>query len=154
LIELSLKPWSDSALRRWMDDELRYDNPDLRKRLAAVTGGWGALVKDLGGRCAESPVGREALMSALERLPVSSPHWWEAAAFIPEALPVLHVLRTIGEPLPVEDILGLVEEPGIGREHVERTIRWAELVRYVRMVGRDAWELDPLVARLLGCPPA
>ena len=142
LTELSLKPWREPALRRWMEDaEFGPEAVSNCRQILEQTGGWGMLVHALGEACRGSP---HNWRDQMEKIRLSWPNdsKWNGCCGLPQAvLPVLEVMADWDGTIGSGDIATLT--PGAD---VPRILRWADRLAYVREVEPDRWILDPLVS--------
>jgi hypothetical protein len=145
ILELSLKPWREAALRRWMEDaEFGPDAVSSCGSILDQTGGWSMLVHALGEACRENPKNwRDHLQSIRSSWP-NDPKWTVCCG-LPNA--ARHVLRAAAEwdgPISSDDLATLA--PGFD---VARVLRWAERLFYVCRTESDRWILDPIVRATL-----
>lgn len=138
--EISLKPWREAALRRWMTDaEFGPEAVSSCGEILERTGGWGTLVHALGEACRGcSHTWREQLDRLLASWPSDSR--WDGYRELPQAvLPVLRVMTEFGGEVSSDDLAEFA--PG---EDVRRVLSWADWLSYAREVDSDRWILDPL----------
>ena len=146
--ELTLRPWTEPSLRRWLDDlGIAPGEGDGRERIRAVTGAWASPLRSFADRCqAESHKWQQHLTElAAELLDDSS--WRKRLALRSEALALLRTMNDLAEPAQREELGMLLQEVGLDR--VDRILCWAELLSYVRKGAGNRWVLDKLVAQLL-----
>jgi hypothetical protein len=145
LTELSLRPWHEAALRRWLEDaEFGAEAVNHCGQILAQTGGWAMLVHALGAACREAPHSwREQLDKIVQSWP-SEPRWDECRNLPSAALPVLKVMADWDEAIASEDLFALVSS-----SDTSRALRWADRLSFVREVEPDRWYLDPLVRQLV-----
>ena len=142
----SLEPWADEALRRWLEDaDFGPRDRTGRDRIGRATGGWGEMLHAFAERCKDSAHGWEDILVAFDREPAGRPDSRERLGVVAPARPVLGVMAHLGEPVSAELLDGFLDDAG--RAALPTVLRWAELVSFVRRVGRDQWELNPLVQR-------
>ena len=141
LSELSLRPWREAALRRWMEDaEFGPEAVSSCVQILDQTGGWGMLVHALGEACRGS---RQNWRDEMEKIRLNWPSdlKWNCISEIPQAvLPVLSIMADWDGPIASEDVSTLAPDAD-----VPRVLRWAERLAYVREIESDRWILDPLV---------
>jgi hypothetical protein len=147
--ELSLHPWREPALRRWMLDAGfgRHDDPDGCEPFLAVTGGWTLLVQTVGERCRESPAQWKDHLEGLKSWP-TDPAWRARFGLGRRALPVLHTLAEMNEPLSEADLAEVVGTEVDGTR-TEQVLAWADRLQYVRKVDQGRWQIDPVVQRVV-----
>ena len=146
--ELTLRPWTEPSLRRWLDDlGIAPGEGDGRERIRAVTGAWASPLRNFADRCqAESHRWQQHLTElATELLEDSS--WGKRLALRSEALGLFRTMNDLGEPAQREELGILLQE--VSPDQVDRVLRWAELLSYVRKGAGNRWVLDGLVAQLL-----
>ncbi len=153
---LSLHPWHEYALSRWLDD-LRVGRSEARREpLLAATGGWGYLLHDLGRELGDDPVRWSALLAdaqeaVVEKVDVKLHFGIHRSA----SVAILKTFADFGyeadakdsQPIAVEDLSSLLEPPLT--DQASAVIRWAELLGYVRLVDASRWVLNSLLTRLL-----
>lgn len=146
--ELAVKPWGESALRRWLDDlGIALHDSEARREIADRTGAWPRPLRLFGEQCqAASHRWREHLV-ALEREMESTGTWFEALQVPSVAVPVLRVLADYGGAMSFDEVmqLGANLEP----ERVNRALRWVDLMNYARTETGDRRQLNPVVGRIL-----
>jgi hypothetical protein len=138
--EISLKPWREAALRRWMADaEFGPEAVSSCGEILERTGGWGMLVHALGEACRGCP---HTWREQLDKLAAGWPcdPRWNGYCELPRAvLPVLRVMADFGGPISSEDLAEFAPD-----EDVLRVLRWTDWLSYAREVESDRWILDPL----------
>jgi hypothetical protein len=145
--ELSLHPWREPALRRWMLDAGfgRHDDPDGCEPFLGVTGGWTLLVEAVGAKCRESPHTWSDHLKELEGWP-ADPAWRARFGLVPRALPVLGTLAEMNEPLSEGDLAQVLKGEGAGAP-LGHALAWADRLQYVRKGNQGRWQIDPVVRR-------
>jgi hypothetical protein len=150
VLQQALKPWNDSALRRWMLDAGfgPHDDDRERQRFYDVTGGWSELVHEVGQRCRASGLHRwPEHLATLERELVGDGKWQEQFGLVRETLPVLRVFTMLDMPLDQEDIIGLQHE--LPPEKIARVVGWADLLQFLSRGEQGKWALNPGIRRVL-----
>jgi hypothetical protein len=148
ITEISLKPWSDSALRNWIYDiGLTTTNSEGFKRITEVTGNWSLLLHELG---IQSRSGTHRWKEHLENIESE----WLATVrtspvfdLIEEAVPLLRTMAMLNESVTAEDLCHL--EPRLSKSLVSRVLKWADRFSIVACEGQSKWRLDPVIRRLL-----
>jgi hypothetical protein len=143
--ELSLKPWREPALRRWMEDaEFGPEAVASCGQILKQTGGWGTLVHALSEACRGCPHNwREQLEKIRLSWPADS-RWEGCCGLPPAAVPVLAVMADWNSQIGSEELAALASGSDI-----PRVLRWADRLGYVREVEPDRWVLDPLVCSVV-----
>jgi len=146
----SLKPWTDAAVQRWLDDAGfgPIGDPHGRARLREVTGNWWTLLHHLGEQCRAAAASQwEVYLKAIDAELTPSGRWSDCFGFVPDVLPVLQTMAILNEPATAVDIAGLMADVPV--EHVERVIRWCELLAFAGPLDKHRWTLDPIVRRMV-----
>jgi hypothetical protein len=141
--EFTLRPWQETALRRWIADaELGPDAVNECGRVREVTGGWHQLIETFGQRCRDNPQNWRAVLDGLRANRPEAADW----AVPPAARELVETLAQMGQPLTEAELSEFCSPPTAAR-----ALRWADRLGYaVKDVGDDAivrWALDPLVSR-------
>jgi len=150
--QLSLCPWDDSAVRRWVEDSgFGPGDPKGRRELREKTGNWPLFLYKFHHKAVSERQNWNRFLNELDEL-VKNKKDTEAvlASFGLDFHPPRKVLRDLailGEPATEEDLSAIVEK--VPRELVAQSLRWADLLRLVAPEGNGLWRLDPLVARFL-----
>jgi hypothetical protein len=144
----SLQPWQETAVRHWLNDAgFGHDAPNSRQRFDEVTGNWGHLLHEMGSKSKHAPNRWTEHLEELEKQLNQSPEkGLPQLDLVDDAVPVLKVMGEASEPMSIEDIAVLSEQPD---EFVEKVIEWAELLSFVKQHQRDTWVLDKIVSRLV-----
>jgi hypothetical protein len=158
---LPLRPWSDVALRYWLEDwsrerNLRAGDHELelsaaeRDEIRQVTGNWPMLIEDLYQQAQGVPSAwREALQNLINREPLA----YQAAFGFDIATPA-RILRILHEaqvwPIKQSELATLPELfPNLDGELLRNTIRWADWLGLIEH-GRDGcWRDNPALRWLL-----
>jgi hypothetical protein len=148
---VSLSPWHDSALRRWLDDLTYPSDPEARKKISGVTGNWPVL-QAVFREYSQSDIHHwpkylDKLRSELQgdAIPV---RWWNAFGLANDELRgVLLNLIWLDEPVRTEDLIAVVDTypPHV----IRRALRCADLISLIRPAGNDSWRVDPVVSQLI-----
>jgi hypothetical protein len=148
LRELSLRPWSESALRRWMEETgIAPGEHNFGARVKHVTGNWQAALHAFGSRCRTGTHRWRDCLDEIERDIQPNTEWLHRAGILPEALPVLRIMAELKEAVAPEDVVEF--GAGLTLDRVERVIHWADTMAYARPTSRNAWILDDFLARLV-----
>ena len=148
---ISLRPWRKRFLRQWMVDVGFGNDSDVCEQIAERTGGWQILLERLYGL--EQGTGN--VKDSLERLEEefddenTLQQQQHFGLDVPEIQNALRCLSEIGGEAGFEDLRELVDDYGIGGGTLQRSLEWAELLHLVRRVGRSAWRMDSVAARVL-----
>ena len=155
---ISLEPWRKHFLRQWMTDVGLGDDPNARKEIADLTGGWWKLIEgpyaDANGsghfRSGDINWYLERLKMQADRANASD---WPTF-FALDRLDVRTTLQCLAEneeELPF--IYEYAQTDGIDRTTVRRILDWAEILHLVRRTGYGqnlpVWKMDPVAARVL-----
>jgi hypothetical protein len=142
--ELSLKPWREAAVRRWMEDVEFGTASNCCEQILEQTGGWGLLVHALGEACrGRSHSWREQLESLRRGWP-ADPRWDECRRLPPGALPALRQMADFEEPVSSGDLADFA--PGAD---VPRVLRWADRLGFAREQEAETWVLDRQVRSIV-----
>ena len=151
---VSLRSWHEPFIRQWMTDVGFGNDPNMRRRIVELTGGWWVLLEWLHADASESG----ALESSLDKLDSEVEtgglsKWTELFALDrSEVQMCLHWLAE-GTHGFQEDICEYAGAEGIDLETVTRVLDWAEVLRLVSRTGmsqgQPVWRMDPVAARLL-----
>ena len=147
---ISLRPWRNGFLRQWMADVGFRDDPDVCKRIAKQTGGWKVLLGRL--HALEQETGNlEASLEKLKREFDDENVPQQLQCFGLDSLDLRSTLRCLAHfgDATFEELEVLVDDFGIDGDTLRRSLEWAELVHLVRRVGRGAWQMDAVAARVL-----
>lgn len=148
--ELTLHPWREPALRRWMLDAGfgPYDNPEGCREFMRITGGWDALVLEVGARCQQSRHNWTDHLKALESSWPADTTWREQFGFVSSTVPILRDLAEFNEAVSIADaadLLGLTDD----LSPLTRALNWADRLQFVRKVAQGKWQLDEIVRQAL-----
>ncbi|WP_445301695.1 AAA family ATPase [Microcoleus sp. MON1_C1] len=150
-----LKPWHDAALRHWLEDAKLPSELELRKKIAEVTGNWSNLLQEFYKFSQADPRWQDSL-AQLKNQFNKSEKLINSMGFDgcePQRKLVMRTLAQWGEAASVEELIALVE--GVSPEVVKQTLKWADLLSLVshlgnqKQDGKDYWQIDPVVGRLL-----
>jgi hypothetical protein len=140
--EYSLKPWSDDALIRWLDDiGLARRGID---RVRCATGNWGTVLHELWKRCGGTQHAWPRVLEEFEQEFTTTPKWWTRFGLIPEALQALAALDEYG-PASADDVCGVMDVPN--SNDVKTVFAWAELLGFVRQEGHGTYSVNALVGQ-------
>jgi hypothetical protein len=145
---MSLLHWNDGFLRHWLDECQVSLEQDDRRKLADVTGLWPALLTMRVGDRPGQRILRERIEAAASWPAESDLEEWRGKLGLDVAEParILDELARWDEPLTASDI-GVVGEFEI--EHVQKCLRWAELLGRARRDGAGYWTVDAVAAKVL-----
>ncbi len=153
----TLEPWSDTAIRQWLDDTQLGPAADKtgREHLLRVTGGWPHLLEAFASRIQKrgEVAGWNQSVSQTEALLDQKLFRKELTRMfgfdIPMVSDVLRCAAQYGEASETE--LDQLVNAELGEKagcQVGRVLRWGELLR-ITYPAPAGWTVDPLVARLL-----
>lgn len=147
---ISLRPWRRSFLRQWMADMGFTNDPNMCERIDVNTGGWWIFLKRLYNL--EQKTGNlEISLERLEEELNSEDIHRQLQSFgldVPEIGNSLLYIAELGE-VSFEDLRNFVDGEGVSDDTLRRKLSWAQLLHLVRRVGRDMWQMDPTVGRIL-----
>lgn len=152
----SLKPWHDAALRHWLEDANLPSELEMRKKIAAVTGNWSNLLQEFYQFAQANPHCWQDSLAQLKNQFNNSDKLINLMGFDgcePQRKLVMRTLAQWGEAAAVEELIEVLDD--VSPEIVKQTLRWAELLSLVshlgnqKQDGKDYWQIDPVVCRLL-----
>jgi hypothetical protein len=152
LIEMSLPPWSDVAVRQWKKEAEFGENTDEDgRRFTEATGNWCWFLHEVGRRCAEQPHEWKSILADYQGKLVAAPSTLQCFGLVAKALHVLRVMAEYCDPLTTDELVGLIDMTGgsASHEEIEQVLRWADLLCIVRSAGDHRWSLDPMLNTLL-----
>lgn len=152
----SLKPWHDAALRHWLEDTNLPSELEVRKKIAAVTGNWSNLLQEFYQFAQANPHCWQDSFAELKNQFNKSDKLINSMGFDgcePQRKLVMRTLAEWGEAAAIEVLVEVLDD--VSPEVVKQTLRWADLLSLVshlgnqKQDGKDYWEIDPVVGRLL-----
>ena len=147
---ISLRPWRRGFLRQWMADAGFGDDPDVCDRIIEQTGGWKVLLGRL--HALEQETGNlEVSLETLEKEFGDEKILQQLQCFGLDNLDIQNTLRCLahfGE-ATFEELEAFVDDYGIDGDSLRRGLEWGELLHLVLRVGRGAWRMDSVAARVL-----
>ena len=147
---ISLRPWRKGFLRQWMADVGFGDDPDVCDRIIEQTGGWKVLLGRL--HALEQETGNlEVSLEMLEKEFGDEKILQQLQCFGLDNLDIQNTLRCLahfGE-ATFEELEAFVDDYGIDGDSLRRGLEWGELLHLVLRVGRGAWRMDSVAARVL-----
>jgi hypothetical protein len=144
--EITLRPWREAAMRRWMEDV--GFGPKAIGRCEDImrkTGGWSLLLHRLGKACHGSPQNWREVLDEIHASWPNHEEWKDSYKFPIQATTVFKELTGFDVPLGTDDLSGFA--PGTD---VRRVLWWADRLSYVREPKPDNWVLDQLIRSLIG----
>ncbi|WP_445301860.1 AAA family ATPase [Microcoleus sp. N9_A1] len=154
LRSFSLKPWHDAALRHWLEDVNLPRELEVRKKITEVTGNWSNLLQEF-YKFYQADSRWQDSLPELKNQFNKSDQLINSMGFDgcePQIKLVMRTLAQWGE-AAVEELIDLVDD--VSPEVVKQTLRWADLLSLVshlgnqKQDGKDYWQIDPVVGRLL-----
>jgi hypothetical protein len=162
---LQLKPFSDRALRQWLEDgPFGPQHPDFRTQIKKATGNWPFILYQLANGATNSTHLSDVLSEFIENRKNKFEFRKELSdAFglnIEYPVAVLKIFAMYGDNLTQDDLMAVIEDSEISDKEfvVSRTIKWAEALNLLGQTGvshKDSfrkcptWRLDPIVRDLL-----
>ena len=152
----SLKPWHDAALRHWLEDAKLPSGLEVRKKITEVTGNWSNLLQKFFQFSQANPHRWQDSLAELKHQFNNSDQLINSMGFDgcePQIKLVMRTLAQWGEAAAVEELIEVLDD--VSPEIVKQTLRWAELLSLVshlgnqKQDGKDYWQIDPVVGRLL-----
>jgi hypothetical protein len=140
---LSLRPWSDDALRHWLEDSGIAIGPEDRKAIAAASGSWPACLyamRELFAGGIEPDASVTEVMNKSINLAKSSAVLAEPSA----QRAVLKALAEWSDALGPEELEALIDKEN--QDLAARVIRWGEVLGLITSDAEGSWRLDPVVA--------
>ncbi|MCC3410492.1 MAG: sigma-70 family RNA polymerase sigma factor [Microcoleus sp. PH2017_06_SFM_O_A] len=153
---LSLKPWHDAALRHWLEDANLPSKLEVRNKITAVTGNWSNLLQEFYQFAQANPHCWQDSLAQLKNQFNKSDKLINSMGFDgcePQRKLVMRTLAEWGEAVAIEVLIEVLDD--VPPEVVKQTLRWAELLSLVshlgnqKQDGKDYWQIDPVVGRLL-----
>lgn len=144
--QLTLRPWSDEALRQWLEDAGIPLGPSDRQAIASSSGSWPAGLYAMRSVLLEGGDPSRVVSEVNERaiaLARSSSAVRELQG-LPEVAGVVKAIAEWGEPLGPDELEALVGNEK--RELATRVVRWGEILGLVTSDSAGAWRLDPTFA--------
>ena len=147
---ISLRPWRKGFLRQWMADVGFRDDPETCEKITTETGGWKVLLGRL--HALEQETGN--LEVSIEKLKTefddeNVPQ--QLRCFGLDSPDVRNALRCLAhfDEATLEELSAFVDDYGVDGNTLRKGLEWAELLHLVRRVGRGAWQMDSVAARVL-----
>jgi len=142
-------PWHDAAIRRWMEDTFvgAGDSKESRKKIREMTGGWTALLHELGRHFARKAVTLNDLLQDFERRIPAIIKELGGLGLPGSAEIFLRRFREL-EPVSKEDLEDLAELLAWTKDDVRRVIDWSDDARFVNHDENNLF-LDSIVKCLL-----
>ncbi|MFO0822815.1 MAG: hypothetical protein U0792_06805 [Gemmataceae bacterium] len=145
--ELTLRPWQESALRRWMEDIEFGDSHRVDEAIRKELGGWYLLVEEFARCSRENPHNWQAALAAVRARWPGASEWAGCCDIPPDARRVFTDMATYDEAIDPGDLEILIE-PRL----VRRPLAWADRFAYIQPVGEGSglkWRLDPIFRQAL-----
>ncbi|MDE0511472.1 MAG: hypothetical protein OXI88_06800 [Gammaproteobacteria bacterium] len=153
---ISLLPFREGFLRQWMDDVGIRDDKTERERIVGMTGGWKILLERLynlhrgTGKLDKSFEELENEFTIDEPPSLRGDFALDISGPI-KTLQLLHECAGENE-TTTEDLMEfmeLLDDDNIDSNVLEASLEWAETLHLVNRKGKNAWQLDSVVARIL-----
>ncbi len=148
--ELSLRPWHETAIRRWVEHAEIGDPQPVTDRVRAATGGWHLLFSAFAEVCRSQPAGWASNLDEI-RAGWPADQRWAGCCDIPaEACGVLAEMAAYGEPIRPDELGELIDP--VDPVSVRRTLAWADRFAYVQRaddVSGERWQVNPVVRAYL-----
>jgi hypothetical protein len=148
----SLKPWSDLAVRQWLDDfGVVHGGEESRRKIFEKTGNWPWMLYKFHDNCLREAHKWQDLLPTLDELfsPTSIKGIVDVFGLnIDGPKIVVKALADIGE-ATTEELIDLLEPDQISSHMVETTIKWAERLALFQIRTGGVWNLDPLVLKIV-----
>lgn len=151
---VSLRSWHEPFIRQWMTDVGFGNDPNMRRRIVELTGGWWVLLEWLHADASESGALESSLDKLDSEIEIGGLSKW-TKLFALDRSEVQMCLHWLVEGTQgfQEDICEYAGAEGIDLETVTRVLEWAEVLRLVSRTGmsqgQPVWRMDPVAARLL-----
>ncbi|WP_333398597.1 AAA family ATPase [Microcoleus sp. K4-B3] len=152
----SLKPWHDAALRHWLEDAKLPSGLEVRKKITEVTGNWSNLLQEFYQFSQANPHRWQDSLAELKNQFNNSDKLINSMGFDgcePQRKLVMRTLAQWGEAAAVEELIEVLDD--VSPEIIKQTLRWADILSLVshlgnqKQDGKDYWQIDPVVGRLL-----
>jgi hypothetical protein len=147
---MALRPWDDSFLRQWLEDNGLQSVPEARAAIKEATGNWPRILYEYG------------MASRADHRLEANPGEW-LSGYLTEAIAselrrelgldtgvchaILGLLAELGE-ATTEELEEFAADENIDAEIVPTTLEWAERLHLAWRSGTEAWRLDPMIRRL------
>jgi hypothetical protein len=154
LVEMTLAPWADSAVKQWRREAelgVSIDSDYIEERLREATGHWCGLLLDVGQRCATEPHRSAEVLDEYQDRILKDPATLPCLGLLPETLPILATMAEYGEPLTLGELQQIVRSEQVAV--VSRVIHWATLLSLLNPARDQTYCLDPFVEQLLRRQP-
>ncbi|WP_341735856.1 AAA family ATPase [Microcoleus sp. CAWBG640] len=152
----SLKPWHEAALRHWLEDAKLPREKEVMNKITEVTGNWSNLLQEFYQFAQANPHCWQDSLAQLKNQFNKSDKLINSMGFDgcePQRKLVMRTLAQWGEAAAVEELIEFLDD--VSPEIVKQTLRWADLLSLVshlgnqKQDGKDYWQIDPVVGRLL-----
>ncbi|MGE3807569.1 MAG: hypothetical protein AB7K24_23135 [Gemmataceae bacterium] len=148
LSQFFLRPWSNDALRVWLEETRLIEcDPFIRERFTRVTGNWGELILQVGERLRDDKSPWQECLGDIETELTSRQEWEEALGLVAQAQTILKTMAQMTQPVSADDIAAKLS--GGTRDRVDTVLRWADLLSYVGRASHYQWQLDPVVRQVV-----
>jgi hypothetical protein len=159
LVELTLCPWTDVAVRRWKKEaEFGEDTDGDSLLFRRATGNWCAFLHEAGRRCVQKPHNWKSVVDQYHKELREGDATQALVEFgiVPETLRTLRVMAEFADPVDPTQLHAILDMDGSAPppEIAERVLRWADSLALLRPAGDGRWTLDPFLADLLTTGPA
>jgi hypothetical protein len=147
---ISLRAWTETALRRRLEEQDKIASELHSRQLLDGTGGWPLLVDEVFDRCRRNPDVQSATSEIRAELAAGGPVAQRLGpALAVDAAPLAHAvlgfIRVMGN---VDEILPEYVAPGVTEADCLASLEWlARMNLVVSRAGR--WSIDPIVSQVL-----
>jgi hypothetical protein len=162
---IELEPWSDAALKQWLEDgPFGPQQPDIRTEIRHATGNWPYLLYCL-SKSTTTGVHLTDVLSEFGKDRKSKPEFRKElmevfGLNIAKPTLVLRTLAAYGDDLAQDEIATVIENVDVSEKQdlVDRALKWAQALNLVdqsavtgmnRSPERPKWRLNPIVYDLL-----
>ncbi len=147
----TLEPWSDVALRHWLDDcGVTGATGRKRQEIGTITGNWPFLLYDFDQKLGAARDWRATLTplkAEMEQPQNATTLLTKFGLIRMQIRNSLDVLRQLPDAL--EDVVGASELASVSEADFERAVQWAQILGLARPEPDGGLRLDQVVSRLL-----
>ena len=150
---ISLRPFREGFLRQWMDDVGIRNDKTERERIVRITGGWKTLLEQLYNLHRDTGDLDKSLENLENEFAKDEPPSLRGDFALDISGPIktlqnLYDYAGQGE-TTTEELMEFFDDYHINNNMLGASLEWAETLHLVNRKGKNAWQLDSVVARVL-----